>query len=262
MTFEDVPGEVASEEDIPKDHPRYQDLLTRYRIERGIELGITHLQGMHAEGRASAFDYLLGERTIPSASEATRAAVAHLLLAEQPVISVNGNVAALVPEATATLAALTDAAIEVNLFHRSEDRIQRIIDHLQAHGAGEVKGLTAEARLPGLSHDRARVAEDGIFTADVVVVPLEDGDRAQALEAMGKTEIVIDLNPLSRSPQAATVPIIDNIIRAFPNMITEAKALSETPSDQLERITQEFDPEHALEEAERAIRAGLREESG
>ncbi len=55
----------------------------------------------------SAFDYLLGEETIPSADEAERVAAAHLLLADQPVLSINGNVAALVPSEMVDLADAT-----------------------------------------------------------------------------------------------------------------------------------------------------------
>lgn len=104
-----------SDIEIPESHPRYQSLLTRHRIEAGVEKGITSRQGLIAQGRGEAFDYLLGEQTIPSADEAARAAAAHLLLAEHPVISVNGNVAALCPEETVELANAADADIEVNL---------------------------------------------------------------------------------------------------------------------------------------------------
>jgi len=86
-------------EEIPESHPRYESLLTRHRIEDGVERGITSPQGLIAQGRGEAFDYLLGEETTPSADEAARAAAAHLLLADHPVVSVNGNVAALVPGA-------------------------------------------------------------------------------------------------------------------------------------------------------------------
>lgn len=255
--YESVPASVDHEEEIPPDHPRYEDLVSRHRIERGIEAGITHLQGMHAEGRGSAFDYLLGEETIPSANEAERAAAAHLLLADRPVLSVNGNVAALVPGEIGALAAAVDAAVEVNLFNRTEGRVEAIADHLREHGVTDVKGLTADARIPGLDHERAKVDADGIHTADVVLVPLEDGDRAEALDAMGKTEIVIDLNPLSRSPQVADVPIIDNILRAVPNMTEHAQDLSGTDQRALESIVSEFDPESALTAAEDRIRDGV-----
>ncbi len=254
---ETVSATIEHEDELPEDHPRYQDLLTRHRIETGVEKGITHLQGMHAEGRGSAFDYLLGEETIPSARKAERAAAAHLLLADHPVLSINGNVAALVPGEMVDLAAAVDADLEINLFNRTPERMQAIADHLREHGATDVKGLEADARIPNLDHQRAKVDEDGIYEADVVVVPLEDGDRAEALEAMGKTEIVIDLNPLSRSPQVAEIPIVDNIIRAVPNMTEHALTLADADTDELRAIVESFDREQALEAAEARIRGGL-----
>ncbi|MFB6233359.1 MAG: 4-phosphopantoate--beta-alanine ligase [Haloarculaceae archaeon] len=242
--------------DVPESHPRYHSLLTRYRVEKGFERGITSAQGLIAQGRGESLDYLLGEETIPSADAAARAAAAHLLLADRPVLSVNGNVAALVPGETVALAGATGADIEVNLFHRTDERVRAIAEYLREHGAGEVKGLAADARVPGLEHDRARVDADGIFAADVVVVPLEDGDRAAALTDMGKTEIVIDLNPLSRSAQVAAVPVVDNVIRAVPNMTAHARALRGADDSELRGIVEAFDAEETLVAAERAIREG------
>jgi 4-phosphopantoate--beta-alanine ligase len=243
-------------EEIPESHPRYESLLTRHRIEDGVERGITSPQGLIAQGRGEAFDYLLGEETIPSADEAARAAAAQLLLADHPVVSVNGNVAALVPGEVVELADATGADIEVNLFNRTEERMAAIADHLREHGAEKVKGLTADARIPGLDHERAKVDADGIYDADVVVVPLEDGDRAEALAAMGKTEVVIDLNPMSRSAQAAAIPIVDNIIRAVPNMTAHARDLADASREELEATVTEFDPDAARAAAERAVREG------
>ncbi|WP_227355562.1 4-phosphopantoate--beta-alanine ligase [Haladaptatus salinisoli] len=245
---------MTDEGEIPEDHPRYQSLLTRHRIEDGVERGVTSKQGLIAEGRGEAFDYLLGEETIRSADEAERAAAAQLLLAEHAVLSVNGNVAALVPDEIVALAEATGADIEVNLFNRTNERMRAIADHLREHGAEEVKGLDADARIPGLEHERGKVDEDGIYAADVVLVPLEDGDRAEALAAMGKTEIVIDLNPLSRSPRTAAIPIVDNIVRAVPNVTAHARELADAPSEELEAIVAEFDREEALRDAENAIR--------
>lgn len=242
--------------DIPESHPRYESLLTRHRIEAGVENGITSQQGLIAEGRGEAFDYLLGEETIPSADEAERVAAAHLLRADRPVLSVNGNAAALVPGELVELAEATGADIEVNLFHRSDERIRTIADYLRDHGAQEVKGQTADARIPGLDHERAKVDADGIHAADVVLVPLEDGDRAEALAEMGKTEIVIDLNPLSRSAQSAAVPVIDNIIRAVPNMTAHARDLQDATGEKLATLVEEFDPAAARADAERQIRSG------
>ena len=249
-----------SEIDVPESHPRYQSLLTRHWIEAGVDRGITSSQGLIAEGRGEAFDYLLGERTTPDADDAARAAAALLLLAERPVLSVNGNVAALVPGETVDLAAAVAADIEVNLFNRTDDRMRAIAAHLREHGADEagveIRGLDADARVPGLDHERAKVDADGIGGADVVVVPLEDGDRAEALTAMGKAEIVIDLNPLSRSAQTATVPIVDNVIRAVPNVTDHARDLSGASRAEREALLQEFDAAAALTAAENAIRSG------
>ncbi|MEF8783401.1 MAG: 4-phosphopantoate--beta-alanine ligase [Haloarculaceae archaeon] len=242
--------------DVPDSHPRYDSLLTRHRIEKGFEKGITSTQGLIAHGRGEALDYLLGEETIPSADEAARAAAAHLLLADHPVLSVNGNAAALVPEETVDLAAVTGADIEVNLFHRTDERVRAIAEHLEEHGAEEVKGLAADAHIPGLDHERAKVDADGIHAADVVVVPLEDGDRAAALTEMGKSEIVIDLNPLSRSAQVATVPIVDNIIRAVPKATAHARDLTGASESELRGVVEEFDADEALTAAERTIREG------
>jgi 4-phosphopantoate--beta-alanine ligase len=255
MTEESAPSAVDDEAELPGDHPRYEDLVSRHRIEAGVEKGITHLQGMHAEGRGSTFDYLLGEETIPSADEAARAGAAHLLLADHPVLSINGNVAALVPGEIVDLAEAVDADLEVNLFNRTDQRVEAIAAHLREHGATEVRGVDADATLPNLAHERAIVDSDGIAAADVVLVPLEDGDRAEALDELGKTEIVIDLNPLSRSPQVADVPIVDNVLRAVPNMTAHAEALSDVDRAQLDSIVASFEPESALTAAERRIRS-------
>jgi len=242
--------------DVPESHPRYHSLLTRHRVEEGFERGITSTQGLIAQGRGESIDYLLGERTLPSADEAARAAAAHLLVADHPVLSVNGNAAALVPAETVNLASVTGADIEVNLFHRTDERVRAIAEYLREHGASEVKGMAADARIPGLDHERAKVDADGIHAADVVVVPLEDGDRAEALGAMGKTEIVIDLNPLSRSARMASVPVIDNVIRAVPNITAHARDLRDAEEAVLRDIIEEFDADAALAAAERAIRTG------
>jgi len=171
------------------------------------------------------------------------------------VLSVNGNVAALAPGEMVALADATGAELEVNLFNRTEERIERIAAHLREHGAEEVKGLEADGRIPGLDHERAKVDADGIGSADVVLVPLEDGDRAAALAEMGKTELVVDLNPLSRSAQTATVPIVDNLIRAVPNVTAHARDLRNASEATLEEVIAGFDAEAALRDAEGAIRS-------
>ena len=245
-----------TETEIPEDHPRYASLVTRHRIEAGVEKGITSKQGLIAQGRGEAFDYLLGERTLPSADRAARAAAATLLSADRPVLSVNGNVAALAPAETVELAEAVGADIEVNLFNHTDERVRRIADHLREHGASEVKGLAGDGEIPGLDHARGVVDADGIEAADVVVVPLEDGDRAEALDAMGKTEIVVDLNPGSRSPRTADIPIVDNLLRAVPNVTAHARDLADASPAARRDAIDSFDAAAALAEAEAAIREG------
>ncbi|MFB6126381.1 MAG: 4-phosphopantoate--beta-alanine ligase [Halolamina sp.] len=252
----EVPVDPDHEGEIPESHPRYESLLTRHRIEAGVDRGITSRQGLVAQGRGEAFDYLLGERTLDSAAAAARAAAALLLLADRPVLSVNGNVAALVPAEMVELADAVGADLEVNLFNRTRERMERIAAHLRDHGADEVKGLAADARIPGLDHERATVDADGIADADVVLVPLEDGDRAEALGAVGKAEIVVDLNPLSRSAQVATVPIVDNVIRAVPNVTAHARDLADASDERRRAVVADFDADGALADAEAAIRGG------
>jgi 4-phosphopantoate--beta-alanine ligase len=246
---------MSDDVDVPESHPRYESLLTRHRIETGVDSGITSRQGLIAQGRGEAYDYLLGEETIDSADRAARTAAAYLLAADHAVISVNGNAAALVPGELVDLAEAVGADLEVNLFNRTEERIERIAEYLREHGATEVKGLTADGRIPGLDHERAKVDADGIGDADVVLVPLEDGDRAEALGEMGVTELVVDLNPLSRSAQVATVPIVDNIVRAIPNITEHVRDLHDEPDTRRAAIDS-FDAETALSDAEAAIRGG------
>ncbi len=108
----------------------------------------------------------------------------------------------------------------MNIFYRTEERVRRIADHLRSFGAEEVLGEEPDASIPGLDHARAKATRGGIFDADVVFVPLEDGDRCEALVRMGKRVITVDLNPLSRTARTSTVTIVDNVVRALPNLIT------------------------------------------
>lgn len=225
---------------IPKSHPRYESLMTRDRIVEGVERGITSIHGLIAQGRGEAFDYLLGEKTSKSALLAEKAAAAMLLLAKKPVISVNGNVAALVPREIIRLSEIVNAPLEVNLFHRTEERVNKIIGHLRSLGAKKMC-TKSDGLIPGLEHERARVDVDGIFSADVILVPLEDGDRCKALVDMGKTVIAIDLNPLSRTAQSAHVTIVDNITRAIPNISKFAEELKDSKQDELQSMVQGFD---------------------
>lgn len=243
--------------DIPHDHPRYESLLAREKVAAGVKMGITSIQGLIAQGRGESFDYLIGERSTESALYAERAAVAALLLAENPVISVNGNVAALAPDKVVSLADVTGAKIEVNLFHRTDTRVHLIIEQLKANGALEVLGKNPDASLE-LSHDRRLVSSKGIYTADVVLVPLEDGDRCQKLVEMGKTVITIDLNPLSRTSRTATISIVDNLTRALGNMAKFAQEMKKEKKEELVKLITTYDNKRNLSEAISEIQEHLK----
>ena len=247
--------------DIPRSHPRYASLVARERVAEGVKKGYTSIQGLIAQGRGECFDYLIGERTTPSAAEAIRAAAAMLLLARRPALSVNGNVAALAAEEMVALAAALRIPLEVNLFHRSEERVKKIADLLRQKGAAEVLGERPDASVPGLDHARALATKGGIYDADVVLIPLEDGDRCEALVAMGKKVIAIDLNPLSRTARKATVSIVDNIVRAVPLMTEQVRQLSPLFRSDLEKMVQEYENDRMLSQAVQEIRDHLERQS-
>lgn len=201
---------------ISRAHPRYRSLLLRDQLARAARAGLVVPEGLIAQGRAEAFDYFLGERTTPSARRAERVAAQWILAAARPVLSVNGNVAAIAAGEVAALArAVPGLGIEVNLFHRTPARARAVARALRRAGVTEVLGVRPTARVPGLPSDRALVDRRGIAIADLCVVPLEDGDRAEALRERGQRVISIDLNPMSRTSRAADLPIVDELRRAL-----------------------------------------------
>ncbi len=241
--------------DVPESHPRYQSLRLRDQIVEGVEIGITSNHGLIAHGRGEAFDYLFGERTHGFAVDAVRAAGALLLIADQPVISVNGNAAALAPSELATLSKLVDAPLEVNIFHKSSEREGRIAQHLATHGATHVLlPSSATPTVAGLDSNRRFVNAEGILQADTVFVPLEDGDRCEALIGMGKRVITVDLNPLSRTARAATITIIDNVVRALPYLIRAIPEMKRKTPHALREIVQGFDNDVCLSRARTRMR--------
>jgi 4-phosphopantoate---beta-alanine ligase len=233
---------------ISPNHPRFRSLETRERLVRGFREGIVAPQGLIAQGRGEAFDYLFGEITPRSSQAAMRAAVALLLNANNPVISINGNAVALVPRDIVKLARSVPAGLEVNLFHKTPARERRIASLLKHNGAGQVLGVDSGVRLRirGVASPRRRVDARGIGDADVVLVPLEDGDRAGALRKADKTVIAIDLNPMSRTAQAATVTIVDNIIRAIPELVRLTLKMKPLSRSRLNAIAMNFDNEKNL----------------
>jgi 4-phosphopantoate--beta-alanine ligase len=215
---------------IPKSHPRATSLHIREKLVRGYRKGLVVEEGLLAHGRGEMFDYLIGEKTPKTSLNAIKAASRELLLARAAVISVNGNFAALCAKEIVQLAKITGAKIEVNLFYANENRKRRIAQTLKKNGAKQVLGLDSKfsRTIPKLDSARRVVDKRGIFTADVVLVPLEDGDRSIALKKFGKKVIAFDLNPISRTAQAADITIVDNVVRGMRLLIDTTKKMKKS----------------------------------
>ncbi len=241
--------------EIPPDHPRRISLETREKIIDGHESHVVATAGLLAHGRGEAFDYLIGERTTEQAELAMQAAVAALLSAKHPVISVNGNACSLVPEALVELSEVCKAPLEINLFYYRKEREDAIRDALIDAGAKVVLGTQdrPSMNIPELSSNRRKVDVEGIGAADVVLVPLEDGDRTEALKAIGKFVITIDLNPMSRTAVYSDITIIDNIVRALPRMAEQAHVMKKIPKDELHQIVRSFNNSENIATAVRII---------
>ena len=228
--------------EIPDSHPRRASLLARQSLVDAAAEGLLADSAMIAHGRGEAFDYLLGETTSDSAMDAIREVAARLLAAEHPVISVNGNTVVLAGEELIRVAAVVGCPIEVNLYYRTPERVMGLLGRLseqrdvvaaelpprgwegdwrEAVDSVVLLGDSAKHNIPGLDGPRAKCCREGIGLADVVLVPLEDGDRCEALVAAGKQVLVVDLNPLSRTSMMATVTIVDEVSRASSRLLDE-----------------------------------------
>ena len=241
---------------IPLNHPRAKSLYIRNLLVTGFKSGLVVPEGLLAHGRGEAFDYLIGEHTSVYALHAIKAASSLLLLADHPVISVNGNSAALCAREMVELANHSSAFLEVNLFYKSRDREYRISETLKKNGANIVLGLDKKNSIDiiDLTSSRRHVDLEGIYKADVVLVPLEDGDRTSALIKMKKKVITIDLNPLSRTAQSATISIIDNIVRTMPYLVETTKKIKNMKRSSLEKIVEEYDNQYNLDKSIKLIR--------
>ncbi len=241
---------------IPKTHPRAASLHIREKLVHGFRDGLVVEEGLLAHGRGEMFDYLIGEKTSKTSHDAINAAARALLTAKFPVISVNGNLAALCPREIVELSKATGAKIEVNLFYASEKRKKAIAQTLKKNGAREILGIDPKfaKRIPRLDSARRIVDRRGIFSADVVLVPLEDGDRTIALKKFGKNVITFDLNPMSRTAQTADITIVDNVIRGMPILIGTCKKLTKNGLGKKSK----FDNKKNLEKSIITIRKNLR----
>lgn len=236
---------------IPKSHPRYESLILRDKIVKASEKGYLADSAMIAHGRGEAFDYLLGERTTYPAKRAMYVAVAALLLSKNPVISVNGNTTALAIDEIIEFAKTIDAKIEINLFYRTDERVKIITQLYKDHGYDDILGTLDDEieYINEIKNERASASKTGIYAADTILVPLEDGDRAEILSKSGKNIITIDLNPLSRTSKTSDVSIVDNVVRAIPFMTKIAKDLKTQDKKLLIELIDDFDNEDNLEDS-------------
>ena len=244
---------MSAKINIPENHPRYKAMMIRHNLIKGCEKKIVAPAGLIAQGRGEAFDYLIGEKTAAFADKACEAAAAAFLAAEYPVISVNGNVAQLVPDELVELSKVSGARLEINLFYRENGREAAILEVLRKAGAKDVLGTEERLKnaetIPELTSDRRIVDPDGIPKADLVFVPLEDGDRTEALVAMGKQVVTVDLNPISRTPRKADISIIDNITRALPLICRYIEKMKSLSKDEIDKILENYNNKEILKQS-------------
>jgi 4-phosphopantoate--beta-alanine ligase len=236
---------------VEEGHPRAESIRIREKLTGNVETKVLALAGLIAHGRGEAFDYILGEKTTTAGMKSITAAAAALLQAEHPVISVNGNAAALCAEDLVMLSTASGAKLEVNLFHRLPGREEAIERVLRKAGAQEILGVgeAASTRIKEVFSERRRVDPKGTYAADVVLVPLEDGDRTEGLVRMGKTVITVDLNPLSRTAQFADITIVDNLVRAIPLLVSEVERLKPLDKEELKKILSAYSNKEVLSES-------------
>ncbi len=239
--------------EIPLSHPRYNSLMGRKLLTEAAADGLLADSALIAHGRGEAYDYLLGETTCDSALEAIKQSALLMKHAKRCVISVNGNSVALAAGDLIRCAAVLQCPIEINIYYRTPERmtglnsrLEKIRDEVSEEGAptgwkGDwqaavakvaILGIDPDSQIPNLEGPRANCCSDGIFSADVIFVPLEDGDRCEALMEMGKKLIVVDLNPLSRTARLATVTIVDELMRMAPILLYYlVNGVSSTPPE-------------------------------
>ena len=220
--------------DVPESHPRFASLMARKKMTDAAAAGMLAESALIAHGRGEAFDYLLGEKTCDAAEKAILETSARMKAAERCVISVNGNAVALAGMELIVCAAVLNCPVEVNIYYRTPARMEALLSALEVQQKQAVQlypeiadristvpilGANPDGRIPNLEGPRANCHSNGILSADVILVPLEDGDRCEALIAMGKTVCVIDLNPLSRTARTASVTIVDELTRCVPILL-------------------------------------------
>ena len=66
---------------------------------------------------------------------------------------------------------------------------------------------------------------------------------------LGKLLITIDLNPLSRTAKTASITIVDNIVRAIPNLIEAVQELKGADPSTLHQIVESFNNNENIQES-------------
>lgn len=236
---------------ILKSHPRYESLILRDKMVKASKDGYLADSALIAHGRGEAFDYLIGEKTTYPAKRAMYVAAAALLLSNNPVISVNGNATALAIDEIIEFAKIINAKIEINLFYRTDERVKIITQLYKNHGYENILGGLDDdiEYINDIENNRASASKSGIYTADTILIPLEDGDRAEILKKSGKNILTIDLNPLSRTSKMSDVSIMDNIVRAIPFMTKIADDLKTQDKKVLVELVNDFDNAENLKES-------------
>ena len=242
---------------INSNHPRANSLNIRENLVEGFRKGLVVPHGLISHGRGEALDYLVGEVTTKMALDSEIAAASLLLISDAPIISVNGNAASLCSLQLVRLSEITNSSLEVNLYHKSKKRSNAIADQLIKDGARKVYGVTPNRIINGIASNRRFVDKNGIYKADTVLIAIEDGDRAEALFKMGINVIAIDLNPLSRTAQKANITIVDNIVRAIPNLIAMSMDLKRKEKSHLRKIVDKFDNDRNINKSIKLIRRGF-----
>lgn len=228
---------------LDKNHPRYESLLLRQKIVEAQNNGILAQSGLIAHGRGETYDYLIGEKTTQNSINTIKTAACYFLTRKNPVLSVNGNTTALVSEDIAKLADILDIPVEINLYYRTDERIKKIEEVYKNLGVKQILGTNDDEFIdtPDLTGPRSPVSIDGINKSDLIFIPLEDGDRAEALAKLNKDIISVDLNPLSRTAQTSTLTIVDNIVRAMPLLIKYVEKYYDCDKKELNEKIEKYD---------------------
>lgn len=236
---------------LNEDHPRYQSLLYRQKIVEAHKNGILADSGMIAHGRGECYDYLIGEETTENSHNTLKVAACYFLTSKHPVLSVNGNTTALVADEIAELSKMLDIPVEINLYYRTDKRVQNIENVYRRLGVEELLGTNEDEFIdtPELNGPRSPVSIDGISKSDLIFIPLEDGDRAEALSKLDKNIISVDLNPLSRTAITSSLTIVDNIVRAVPLLIKYIEEYMDYPRAELLGMIESFDNKANLDNA-------------